>query len=163
MGGPMILTFFAPGVPAPQGSKRIGRNRRTGRAILIESSEAVKPWRAAVAAAALEARNLARSAVRSGPMAVVLEFVMPRPKRVTRPACDVKPDVDKLQRSTLDALSGVLFHDDAQVVKITASKRYARASGIENPGALITVEAITDPGVSIGERVPAMDTTGGIG
>lgn len=158
----MTLTFFAPGIPAPQGSKRIGRNRRTGRAILIESSEAVKPWRSAVHGAALEALQLARGAMRSGPIAVALEFVMPRPKRVRRPACDVKPDVDKLVRSTLDALSGACFLDDAQVVRLTASKRYARESGIEKTGALISVEPF-DSGVTIGPRVKAIDVTGGIG
>lgn len=35
------------------------------------------------------------------------------------------PDVDKLLRATFDALTGVVWHDDAQVVCATTAKRYA--------------------------------------
>lgn len=44
----MIVEFFASGTPAPQGSKR-----HVGRGIMIESSRKVRPWRAAVVAAAV--------------------------------------------------------------------------------------------------------------
>jgi Holliday junction resolvase RusA-like endonuclease len=36
--------------------------------------------------------------------------------------------VDKLCRAVLDALTGILYHDDAQVVSLNASKRYGVAS-----------------------------------
>jgi len=36
-------------------------------------------------------------------------------------------DVDKLVRATGDALSGVVFEDDRQVVRIEAAKAYADA------------------------------------
>lgn len=36
----------------------------------------------------------------------------------------VKPDTDKLIRSTLDALTGVAYDDDSQVVNISACKIY---------------------------------------
>ena len=48
-----------------------------------------------------------------------------------------KGDIDKLQRSLLDALTGVLYDDDRQVVSITAHKRYTVAD--EPQGALITL------------------------
>jgi hypothetical protein len=35
------------------------------------------------------------------------------------------PDLDKLARSVFDALTRVVFHDDAQVVDLVATKRYA--------------------------------------
>ena len=44
-------TFFAPGKPAPQGSKKVHRYIK-GRAILGESSAAVDPWRKVVAGCA---------------------------------------------------------------------------------------------------------------
>ena len=36
-----------------------------------------------------------------------------------------KPDADKLARHTLDALTGVIYADDGQVVSLLAEKRYA--------------------------------------
>ena len=45
------------------------------------------------------------------------------PKRVTE--VTTKPDVDKLARAALDALTGVLWADDSQVVSLHAQKEYA--------------------------------------
>jgi len=49
----------------------------------------------------------------------------------------VKPDGSKLLRSTEDALSKLVFEDDARIVGCTWEKRYT--VGNERPGALITV------------------------
>lgn len=37
----------------------------------------------------------------------------------------VKPDLDKLERATLDALTGMVWDDDARVVRVVKEKRYA--------------------------------------
>jgi Holliday junction resolvase RusA-like endonuclease len=75
-----------------------------------------------------------------GPVKVQITFHLPRPKsrpkRHTHP--DVRPDLDKLQRAVLDALTGIAWRDDAQVCAIAAEKCYTTAS----IGADITVEAI---------------------
>lgn len=42
----------------------------------------------------------------------------------------VKPDVDNYIKSTLDALNGVLWEDDSQIVKLTAEKRYGEKGKI---------------------------------
>ncbi|HPF55344.1 MAG TPA: RusA family crossover junction endodeoxyribonuclease [Clostridiales bacterium] len=36
-----------------------------------------------------------------------------------------RPDADNIAKIILDALNGVAFHDDAQVVKLIVTKRYA--------------------------------------
>lgn len=68
------------------------------------------------------------------PVAVELEFVMPRPRahfgaagrlRPSAPRQHLrKPDVDNLAKLVLDALPGTHLHDDAQVHRLVASKRY---------------------------------------
>lgn len=127
-----LLDLFVPGRPAPQGSKR-----HVGRGILVESSKAVAPWRTTVA---WHAAQVFHGAPLDGPLRVDLDFVMPRPastpKRSTPPAIK-RPDVDKLQRALFDALSGVVWRDDSQLVDVHARKRLAEVD--EQPGALIRV------------------------
>lgn len=73
---------------------------------------------------------------------VNIEFVLPRPmstpKRSTPPAIK-KPDLDKLARAILDALTHTVIADDSQVVNLRASKRLAELD--ETPGANIRVIA----------------------
>ena len=47
-----------------------------------------------------------------------------------------RPDLDKLCRACLDSLTGIVWRDDAQVVRLEASKGYGA------PGVVIWVEPI---------------------
>ena len=135
------LYFFAPGTPGAKGSKsfkgmmRLGNGRTTAR--LLESSKKVKPWEDAVCRALFPRQPLAPF---PGAVELTLEFRFARPashgrKRWPCWGKDVG-DVDKLARSTLDALTRAgAWADDAQVIKVTASKRYCEAG--EEPGCLI--------------------------
>lgn len=132
------ITFQVRGMaPAPQGSKR-----HVGRGVMIESCKTVKPWRVLVASAAVES---GASLIR-GPVSMSVVFVFTRPKghfgaRGLKPSAPrwhaVKPDGSKLLRSTEDALTGVLFEDDARICSGTWQKRWA--VGDELPGAVITL------------------------
>ncbi|MFI8890541.1 RusA family crossover junction endodeoxyribonuclease [Streptomyces paradoxus] len=129
------------GLPAPQGSKR-----HVGGGVMVESSKKVKPWRTAVAAATEKVDFPELPYVR-----VSVWFFMPRPKSHFRtgrfshllkagaPLYPGKyPDLDKLCRSTLDALRmGGAYRDDAQVVKLHAWKLFVDQD--EEPGALIRI------------------------
>ncbi|MFI6215655.1 RusA family crossover junction endodeoxyribonuclease [Nocardia brasiliensis] len=130
--------LFVPGDAAPQGSKRhVGGGR------MVESSKLVGPWRERVALAA----HRHGFPVLTGPVSVALEFVRPRPvstpKRRTPPAVK-KPDLDKLTRAILDALTGIAFGDDAQVTEILARKRLAEIG--ETPGVWIAVISTAEEG-----------------
>ena len=58
------------------------------------------------------------------PVAVTLSFSKPLPKSVKQPRpWIIKPDVDTLAKSVLDALDGVAYADDAQIVSLTATKQ----------------------------------------
>ena len=62
-----------------------------------------------------------------GPIAVKLDFYYPTARRV---------DLDNLAKAALDGLQGVAFEDDAQIVRMEASKRVER----ELPGVWVTIE-----------------------
>lgn len=136
---PGAVTFLVEGMaPAPQGSKDWLPNRR-----MKESCANVKPWRILVAQSAVAARvPLLRGPVR---LSVVFLFARPaghfRKDGTLKPSAPayhaVKPDGSKLVRSTEDALSKLVFEDDARIVGGTWEKRYT--VGSERPGALITV------------------------
>ena len=129
---PVSLFVFVPGVPAPQGSKRHVGNGR-----MIESSAAVGPWRERVALVAHNA--MGGLAPMTGPVTVVLTFWLPRPKSAKAGAQATKrPDLDKLVRAVLDALTGIAFIDDSQVVRIDAGKALTGPDS-PNPGCEIDV------------------------
>lgn len=126
----MTVSFMVSGIPAPQGSKI---RTRYG---MRESSQRVKPWREAVASAV---RNMERIAP---PYDVDVHFYIPRPKN-TDAAYPVAPtvgDVDKLLRSTYDALKqGGLITDDRFIIKGSHAKTWA---GEDGPGAVIRVRQV---------------------
>lgn len=135
------LTFVVFGLPAAQGSKR-----HIGRGILIESSKAVSPWRQDVKTAALACTP--HDWVMDSPITLSVTFRFKRPKShfgkkgllpsAPQHLTSVRSgDLDKLLRSTLDALTGVAYNDDSQVVTVNASKRYCRLN--EPQGAILTL------------------------
>lgn len=133
------------GIPAPGGSKRGFVNPRTGRVVIVEDAKRNKTWRESVAQAALAAY---RGDALIGPVGVEVVFLMPRPKghygsgrnagtlKRTAPCYHVtKPDATKLWRSTEDALTGLVWRDDAQVATQRVFKKYANKA----PGAIIRI------------------------
>jgi len=85
----------------------------------------------------------------SGPLSVSVVFVFPRLKNSrsgTREVKATRPDIDNLLKAVLDALNGVAFHDDGQVVQIGGEKWIAAAD--EEAHLEITIEpssASTEP------------------
>lgn len=144
------VTFCVYGTPAPQGSKR-GFVNRSGGVSMVESSAKVKPWRQDVKHAALD--FLAAGDPITGPVRVDITFLLARPKGHYRTGKNsallrdsapefpaVKPDVDKLLRSTLDALGEAgVWKDDAQVVGANVWKLYADP---KVPGAYVVIQAM---------------------
>jgi Holliday junction resolvase RusA-like endonuclease len=64
-------------------------------------------------------------------MKLTLLFIMPRPKTVKRAQPSVAPDLDKLTRAAMDALTSVAYKDDGQVTEIHAMKIYGGTPGLE--------------------------------
>lgn len=121
-----MITFSVIGTPKPQGSKRAYINRKTGHAIITDARpEPLKDWRTTVQQTAIT--HMDGAPPLDGPLQILLVFQLPRPKshpktRVTWPA--KRPDIDKLVRAVLDALTHVCFVDDGQIVALHAHKRW---------------------------------------
>ena len=140
------MRFSVNGLPIAQGSKRV-----IGKAVIESNQSRLKPWRQEVAQMALA--EMDGDLTYSGPVSVTVMFFLPRPRghygtgrnadklRDSAPAAPaVKPDIDKLARSVLDALTGIVFHDDSQVVTLTAHKVYAEYRNY--PGATVEVRRV---------------------
>lgn len=137
-----MISFFVPGVPKPGGSKRAFVNPKTGRAIITDDCKGNRDWRAVVA-------DSARLHTGDGPpldcpLRLEVVFHLLRPKghfgsgknagqvRSSAPAFPtVKPDTTKLLRALEDALTGIIWRDDALVVEQEVSKRYSDRTGAE--------------------------------
>jgi len=127
----LLVEFFVPGDPKAKGSMRsIPFQDKAGKLHVntFNANKSVTAWERVTKLSALEVwgdRPPVQEAVQ-----IDLMFTLRRPKTVkekSRPLPIVKPDIDKLSRTLLDALSGIVFGDDAQVTGLTATKRYGSA------------------------------------
>lgn len=135
------ISFFAPGIPKPGGSKTAFYNKKLGRSLIVDASDN-RDWKNTVRFAGREAMK--GRAPFDGVISVKVIFEMPRIKGHYRPNGElrrsapfyhtVKPDATKLWRSTEDALTGICWRDDAQIAEQEIVKRYGDA-----PGAIIVV------------------------
>jgi crossover junction endodeoxyribonuclease RusA len=125
---PKILSMVVYGIPISQGSKRAFWKQGMKRAVITEDSSKVKPWRQEIAATVLEQmRHLGLTPSLAG-IAVTVQcmFYFPRPKSLKKAITHktTKPDVDKLARAVLDALTGTAIADDGQVVELRVAKLF---------------------------------------
>ncbi len=138
-----MITITVIGTPGPQGSKSF-KGYHGGKAIMAESSKKVKPWREAVKWAAHETSKRQWWAG-DGPLRCEMVFSLARPKSAKKsiqyPA--KRPDLDKLIRSTGDALTECgAWNDDAAVVAIQARKVFAGGTdpdALDVPGCVIRI------------------------
>jgi Holliday junction resolvase RusA-like endonuclease len=147
------IAFAVRGLPVPQGA--LVRSPSGG--LYHRGRQALGDWRHAIGTDCR--RAMSGLPAFGGPIRVYVTFFLPRPKghfradgetlRPTSPAFPAgRPDVDKLARACLDALTAVAFDDDAQVVELVAVKEYA---GNVPVGAVIE---ITELGRMTPERTP---------
>jgi len=144
------MRFTVNGVPQPAGSKRGFVNPKTGRVMITDAAKNSRPWKAMVTTAARDAMD--GQEVYTGPLRLFVEFYFTHPKahygtgrnaEKLKPSAPewpaVKPDIDKLSRAIMDACTGVVWRDDAQVVQKVVEKRYgawARAEVYVTPAAV---------------------------
>lgn len=138
------VTLNLPGTPTAKGRPRATKGGRMFTPAKTRQAEESIAGRAMAQVLAMP--EAVRAALPyAGPLLVSAEFTMPVPKswpmkrRIvalngTVPPTS-KPDLDNLFKLVTDALNGVVWVDDSQIVQVTTRKRYG-----SEPGITITVE-----------------------
>jgi Holliday junction resolvase RusA-like endonuclease len=136
------LTVHVVGAPVQQGSKTAGVTK-DGKPYLRDSNDKqLRPWRKDVVDRVLDAMTATGWATLDAPVEVAITFHLPRPAahygtgrnagvlKDTAPRWKpTMPDIDKLTRAVLDALTtSQAIRDDARVARLVVEKRYADAA-----------------------------------
>jgi crossover junction endodeoxyribonuclease RusA len=145
----IALTVY--GSPAPQGSKSF-KGFRGGKAIMVESSKHLRPWRDAVRADAITARQALDSwQVLDEPLVAEMVFTLPKPASApkTRRIWPMRmPDLSKLCRSTEDSLKDAgIYKDDARIIGYTKLFKVFPGEDIDaldSPGAVIRIYRLVE-------------------
>lgn len=123
------VTFMVPGKPVGKGRPRAARR---GKGITLYTPEKTATYESTVALVASQA--MAGRPLLNGPVEVVMRMVLPIPaswsSRKKDQALDgivfptTKPDMDNVVKGIFDAINGVVWGDDTQVVDLQVRKRY---------------------------------------
>ena len=144
----MTIAFRVSGVPVAQGRPRAFVPRGWTARAAAEGRE-VKPraydpkrsraWKKLVSSVALVHRP---ERVIEGPVMLYLSFFLPRPQQPGDRAVfhATQPDLGNLVKAVEDALTGIVYGDDSQVVRCEAMKAYALT--LDPPGVCIEVEEL---------------------
>lgn len=143
------LELFVPDNPAPKGSPRVVTHGKGGRPLpkplVLKDSPKTERWERVVAEVARGAMAF-REPFSDAELEVTVTFGLARPaghygKKGLRPAAPrgpkTKPDLDKLARSSLDAMEGIVFDNDSRIVVLDLVKVYVPTG--TPTGALIRV------------------------
>jgi Holliday junction resolvase RusA-like endonuclease len=134
------IHFFVAGVPKPAGSKRGFFIPKLKRVIITDANPNSKDWKIDVKHAAQKAYS---GPLIDLPLSVRFTFNIVRPKghfgtgknattlrNGARKFPTSKPDLLKLARGVEDAMTGIIYSDDSQIVSERLFKRYADAPGV---------------------------------
>ena len=139
------IFFTVYGTPQPAGSKRAFAYRKKGGegklgVRVTDDNPKATDWKGSVAKAAGEVMTEDGGGLFEGPLKLSLVFIVARPKghfgkRGLRPSApphpDKRPDALKLARGTEDAMTGVVYRDDAQNVLVTLQKAWGEPERCE--------------------------------
>jgi len=127
-----MITFTIPTVPVAQPRQRHRIMSMGNKSFAQNYTPTKHPVNAFKSAVQMAARAAYQGAPLDGPISLRIVFVLPRPKKFCRKKdpigrlwCPSKPDADNLSKSAKDAMSKLLFHDDAQVAQEHLTKFYA--------------------------------------
>jgi Holliday junction resolvase RusA-like endonuclease len=115
------IQFTLPIEPTPKGRPRLGRRG-------VYTPQKTRDFEREIAT---RAKQYAPIPILSGPLTVILNFFITRPKSVKRAHAMSKPDLDNLAKAVTDALNKIIWNDDSQICELWAFKAYAPVGRIE--------------------------------
>lgn len=136
-----MLRFTVFGTAKASGSKRAFKLKNSSRIVVTDANKGAKPWKNLVAQEA--GRHVNGAGLLRTPLDVHFAFYVARPKGhfTSKGALSAegrrksvptkKPDVLKLARAVEDALTGVVYYDDAQIVTERIEKRWGEPERVE--------------------------------
>lgn len=135
----MTVEFTVYGIAAPAGSKTTGVSK-AGTRFVRDSNPASQHWKTEVAAAAGKMMEELQLGCLEGPLGLDLQFYRPRPKNhfgskgnllLGKPKFPIgRPDSTKLTRAVEDAMTGIVYKDDSQIVYQTIGKRWGEPARV---------------------------------
>lgn len=140
----MRLSFTVIGKPEPAGSKRAFIRKGMRHPVVVDANDKSAPWKQEVASRAYAEHG--ERPLMTGPIAVSFKFYKPRLKGhfgkgknagvltaegLANPYPATKPDALKLARGIEDALTGVVYRDDAQIVEEHLFKFWGEPARVE--------------------------------
>lgn len=134
----MILDFRVYGFPVAQGRPRAFKIPATGQIRVYDPAKS-RSWKQDVKTQVLEKLAFTSDGLAEGPLEVYLGFKLQRPKSAPKRRLypDRKPDLSNMARAVEDALKGVVYRDDSQIVRLVLEKDYD-----PQPGVVIRVRAM---------------------
>ncbi len=126
-----MISFEVRGIPQQKGSKQMFWAKKRQRPIVVDMNPKAKGWQQTVALTAQ--RYAPDNGLWLGPVALELLFTLAKPKSLPkqRPSWAIRrPDLGKLARTIEDALTGVVYKDDSQIIYESLKKEYGNAPGV---------------------------------
>lgn len=122
------LTVY--GDPQPQGSTRAFMRPGMKYPVVTSDNPKNKSWRQEVASQAIN--SMLGRAVFTGAIMLTVNFYFERPKSQKKAIYKTtRPDCDKLVRSIADAMTGIVYGDDSQIVQMIARKAFGSPARAE--------------------------------
>jgi len=131
-----MVVFTVDGIPQGKGRPRF---RRAGNFVQTYTDAKTKTYEEAIRSASGVAMGSASPL--EGPVSVDLYIRVPVPQsysKTRRAMCLEaverplkKPDIDNVIKAYLDAMNGIVYIDDTQVVRVSAKKTYSSVAGVD--------------------------------
>ncbi len=130
----LTLEFFVPGPPVGKGRPRLSARGGFARAYTPAKTRQAEAEIASVASVAMGGRPPSES-----PVAVGIVAVHPVPQSWTKARklaamsgelVPARPDLDNVGKAVLDAMNGITYADDVQVIRLTLEKEFGAVPGV---------------------------------